>query len=395
MLNIAILEPQVQNFITKNLNADPAEIALAKSPFPDVSSAALAAQILAKTKAEKKLPTWFNAACIYYPASLSIEQTSSEIAAKHKASIVPSETLIDLTGGFGIDAFYFAQQNKSVIHCEINEDLSDIAQHNAQKLEAGNIVFLKTDGILFIKQENRRWNTIYADPARRGSTGKVFKLADCTPNIPLHLDDLLTKTDVLMLKTSPLLDIDAGLRELKHVKEVHVISIKNECKELLWLMEKSFSGKVKIIATTLNNQVKRASFYRQELFHLSIFADNIFPGLFLYEPDAAVLKAGIQDLIALQYGLEKLNPNTQLFVSTQKNINFPGRIFEISGVMNSKDIKRKMQLKSNVIVRNYPAKAEELVKKYAIKPGDEAFLIFCKASGEKNIVIEAKILQYY
>ncbi|MET4081873.1 hypothetical protein ABIB40_001824 [Pedobacter sp. UYP30] len=394
-MNKAILQPDVQDFITKNLTADAAKIALAKSPFLNASSAELAAQILAKKKSEKKLFTWFNTPNIYYPTSLCIEQTSSEVTAKHKAKIAPGETLLDITGGFGVDAYYFSQQNKKVVHCEMIEDLSSIASHNAKQLGAYNIVFLNTDGLVFLKQESTRWDTIYADPARRGNTGKVFKLADCTPNIPLNLETLLAKANRVMLKTSPLLDIDAGLGELKHVKEVHVISIKNECKELLWILEPGFSGELKITATTLNDQTKSFSFYKADLKHVNTFAENVFTGLFLYEPDTAILKAGAQDSIALRFNLTKLHANTQLFVSEKREADFPGRIFEITKVMDTKEIKKKPDLRGNVVVRNYPAKAKELVKKYVIKPVKEQFLIFCKTSDEKNIVIEAKIIQYY
>ena len=394
-MNKAVLTLDVQDFINKNLNTDAAKIALAKSPFHEVSSAELASQIRAKKKSEKKLPTWFNTPCIFYPASLSIEQTSSEITARYKASIVSGDTLIDITGGFGVDAYYFSAQNKEVIHCEINKELSELAHHNAQELQARNIVFLNKDGIEFVKQESVHWDTIYVDPARRGSTGKVFRLADCTPNVPEHLESLFAKANRIILKTSPLLDIDAGLKELNHVKEVYVISIKNECKELLWIMESGFNGDLKIVATTLNNHTKSFSFYKKELKHLSSFAEKIIIGLYLYEPDAAILKAGVQDSIASLYHLNKLNTNTQLFISKELETDFPGRIFEIIKVMDTKEIKKKLNLQGNVVVRNYPAKAEELIKKYAIKPTKEQFLIFCKTQYEKNIAIEAKIIQYY
>lgn len=394
-MNKAILQAEVQDFINSHLNADAAKIALSKSPFLTILPGDLAQQILAKKKAEKKLPTWFSTPYIYYPSPLSIEQTSSEITAKHKATIAQGDTLLDLTGGFGVDTFYFAQHYKETVHCEINEELSEIASHNAKTLNSKNIRFLNINGLEFLSSTSKHWDTIYADPARRGSLGKVFKLSDCTPNIPEYLETLFQKTSCFLLKTSPLLDIDAGLKELRGVKEIHVVSTKNECKELLWVMEPTFSGKLKIIASTLNEGLKTFSFYKDDFKPLSLFTGPLHNGLFLYEPDVAVLKSGGQDLVAAHYNLDKLHTNTQLFVSENEMKNFPGRIFKIVKLVDSKELKQGRNLYGNVIVRNYPAKAEDILKKYGIKPAKEEFLIFCKTADEKNVVISGKIIQYY
>lgn len=394
-MNKEILLAGVQDFINEHLNADVAEVALSKSPFPNILPSELAGQILAKKKAEKKLPLWFSTKTIYYPSPLSIEQTSSEVTANHKSLIVSGNTLLDLTGGFGIDSYYFSKRYKKVIHCEINAELSEIARHNAEIMHVTNTSFFNLDGLRFATEDNRHWDTIYADPARRSDKGKVFKLEDCTPNIPKYLEMLLEKANFLMLKTSPLLDIDAGLKELKHVKEIHVVSTKNECKELLWLMEPGFNGKLKIIVTTLNDKEKTFSFYKSHLKPNNIFIRQLQTGLFIYEPDAAILKAGAQDCLASKLNLYKLNANTQLFAADRIENDFLGRIFEIINVMNTKELKKDKNLSGNVIVRNYPVKAEELVKKYRIKPATDYFFIFCKTSDQHNVVISAKILQHY
>lgn len=394
-MNNKILDKAVQNYITSNLSADVNQIALAKSPFEAISAAELANQITAKKKSENKLPTWFNKEGIYYPQSLSIEQTSSEITAKYKSKLVKEKSLIDITGGFGVDSFYFAKRAAQVIHYEINAELSEIAAHNASVLGIKNIEFKPADGIEFLKISSDKFDTIYVDPARRAEKGKVFMLKDCTPDVVSHLGILLSKTERIIIKTAPLLDISAGLLELKHVSEIHIISIKNECKELLWIIDKQFTGEVKIVAVSLNQTEKEFSFRKAESKADIVFAQSINPGTYLYEPDTALLKTGAFNLIGQKYNLSKLHPQTQLYTSEIINEEFPGRIFEIKEILSTSDLKRQKQLNGNIIVRNYPAKPEELVKKYKIKSHQGDFLIFTKNAEEKNIVISAKIIQYY
>ncbi|QPH40444.1 THUMP-like domain-containing protein [Pedobacter endophyticus] len=393
-MNKAILAQPVQDYIRLNLNADTNQIALAKSPFDDVSSAELANQILARKKAEKKLPTWFNAQNIYYPSSLSIEQTSSEITAKYKSKLAVSNSLIDVTGGFGVDAFYFASQVQTVSHCEINGDLSEIAQHNAEVLQAENITFKNTDGIEYVKSASAQFGTIYIDPARRAEKGKVFMLKDCTPNVTINLDALLRKTERIIIKTAPLLDISAGLSELKNVSQIHIVSVKNECKELLWIIDRHFNGRTEIVASTLNETEKSLTIGWATLNTETEFASQVAPGDYLYEPDAALLKSGAFNFIGQTYGLKKLDPQTQLYISREINAEFPGRIFLVNEVLSPAELKRLKNPSGNVIVRNYPARADELVKKHKIKPSKSEFFIFTKAH-QNNCVIKCSILQYY
>ncbi|MDQ0639765.1 16S rRNA G966 N2-methylase RsmD [Pedobacter sp. W3I1] len=395
-MNNKLLAKAIQDYISANLNADVNQIALAKSPFEGITAAELATQIISKKKSEKKLPTWFNTDDIYYPAVLSIEQTSSEITAKYKSKLAKGDTLIDITGGFGIDSYYFSQKVKAVTHCEINPELSAIAQHNAQALHATNIEFKAEDGVAYIQTSDKTFDTIYVDPARRAEKGKVFMLKDCTPDISSNLENLLEKSSRIIVKTAPLLDISAGLSELKQVSEIHIVSIKNECKELLWIIDKGYNGDTKIIAVTLNNWIEKDfSFYRSSSNASVQFTDNLNIGDYLYEPDAALLKSGAFNLIGTTYSLLKLHPQTQLFSATTINKDFPGRIFKIEAILTTGELKKQENLKGNVIVRNYPAKPEDLVKKYKIKPDRDQFLIFTKVGNDENIVVKASIIQYY
>ncbi|AZI27393.1 hypothetical protein EA772_19375 [Pedobacter sp. G11] len=394
-MNKKILDKAVQTYIDSNLNADVAKIALSKSPFEGISSAEIVTQINSKKKSQKKLPTWFKTASIYYPATLSIEQTSSEITAKYKSELAKGDSLIDITGGFGVDDYYFAKKVKNLTHCEINEDLSYIAEYNASVLGTKNINFLPVDGIEYLRSASENFDTIFVDPARRSEIGKVFMLKDCTPDVAANLDMLLKKANRIIVKTAPLLDIKAGFSELKNVSEVHIVSLKNECKELLWVIDRDFNGITKFVAVTLNDAEKQFVFQQDETDVNADYANDISDSDYLYEPDTALLKSGAFNLIGSKYGLKKLHPQTQLYTSAIFKPEFAGRIFKIDEIISTGVLKKSTDLTGNIIVRNYPAKPEDLSKKHKIKPGKNQFVIFTKDNMGNNIVLKTTILQYY
>lgn len=394
-MNRHVLDSEVQEYIKNHLNDDVHKLAMSKSPFKLVDSKELANQIAAKNKSAKKLPTWYRTESIYYPALLSIEQCSSETTAAYKADLAIGDSLIDLTGGFGVDSYYFAKAVKTLTHCEINTELSEIAAHNAEVLERLNIRCLAEDGLALLENTNETFDTIYVDPARRSTVGKVFMLKDCTPNVIEHLDLLLKKSKRIIIKTAPLLDITAGLKELGNVSELHIVSVKNECKELLWVIDNSNSvQQPKITAVTLNESKKEFSFLKgEEETEAAMLKDT--PSGYLYEPDTALLKSGAFNLIAIRFGLKKLHHQTQLYVSDHLDSSFPGRIFKINQIISTGDLKKEKMLKGNVIVRNYRDKAENLVKKYKIKPDNHKFLIFTQGANDSYLIIDAEIVQHY
>lgn len=393
-MNKEIISAEVQEYIREHLNADVHKIAMAKSPFPGISGQELSAQIAAMKKSSKKLPRWFSSPGIYYPPLLSVEQCSSEITAAYKARLSLGGSLIDLTGGFGVDSYYFSKENQSVVHCEINGELSAIAAHNAPLLEQAHTSFFSGDGIEFLKSSGQYFDTIYIDPARRSSAGKVFMLKDCTPNVVETLDLLMQQTSRLMIKTAPLLDISAGLKELRHVAAVHVLSVKNECKELIWILEKEFAAAPQIICTTLNSTQKEFSFVMGDE---PAATEMAIPaaGDYLYEPDVALLKGGAFNLIAERYNLKKFHPHTQLYVSDVMNKEFPGRIFSINEILSAGAVKKEKNLVGSVIARNYPEKAAALVAKYQIRPDDTQFMIFTQSQHSGKIILKTTILQHY
>jgi len=387
-LNKALLHPEVQEFLRNNLKTTPAELALRGSPFSKISASELAQQLTGLQKAEKKLPTWFSQSQIYYPPKLNLEQTSSETTAKYKASMHEGETLIDLTGGLGIDDFYFAENFKEVLHCELNTELSEIAAFNLKQLGRENIYFKNEDSIALLKNTNQNFDCIYVDPARRdNSGGKVFKLADCLPNIPENLDLLFNKSNKILIKTSPLLDLQAGISELKFVTEIHIIAVNNEVKELVWLLKKNEISPTKI--KTLNFTKKGIEEF-EGIFNKNTSEINYsLPKNFIYEPNAAIMKSGLFEEVTHQTQTSKLHPNSHLYTS-EMEINFPGRKFKIIDIQEYKPgiLKKKFKgLKANITVRNFPESVEILRKKLKIKDGGKNYLFFTTNIKDEKIVL--------
>jgi len=389
-MNREILSIAVQRFLVENADADPRKIALGKSPFQYVSSSELASQIESRQKTRKKLPLWFGTASIYYPPAISIEQASSETTALYKATLIEeSESLIDLTGGFGIDTFYFSQKAKKVVHCEINLQLSIIAEHNAFQLGKENIQFIKGNGIDFLMKDNSVFDVVFIDPSRRINTHKVFKLDDCEPNIIRWQQNILDKSKRVIIKASPLLDISLSLSQLKNVKEVHILSIKNECKELLFILEKNYTGIIQINAILLNENVKKFSFFDTEERNTPLILGELQN--YLYDPDSALLKAGCFKLIAERFKIRKLHLNTHLYTSEDNVHSFPGRVFKITEVIDYKVFKKiKTSLFANVIAKNFPLTVETIRKKHKIGESKNNFMFFCKTADETLKVLLAE-----
>jgi len=397
-MNREILTEAVQQFLKDNAETNAEKLALSKSPFEKISSSELALQIESRQKAKSKLPLWYFTDLIYYPPSVSIEQASSEKTAIYKATLIKDgESLIDLTGGFGVDVFYFSRKAKKVVHCEINSELSEIVKYNTSQLGAQNIQFFQGNGIDFLLNNDNQndsltetlYDTVFIDPSRRVNTRKVFKLDDCEPNIIEWQQDIFKKSSRIIIKTSPLLDISLSLSQLKNVKEVHVISIKNECKELLFILEKGYIGEIQIHAILLNDHELRFSFLADQEKNTPLLLGE--PMNYLYDPDSALLKAGCFKLIAERFNLKKLHLNTHLYSSESKVQYFPGRVFRIEEILNYKDFKKiKTALSANVITKNFPLNVEAIRKKHKIGESKNKFMFFCKTSDETLKVILAE-----
>ena len=192
-----------------------------------------------KKKCETKLNSWFNTAGIYYPNKLNIEQTSSETTAHIKSKLIGGESILDLTGGFGVDSYYFSKQFQSVIHCEMDPKLAQIATHNFNVMGAKNITTHTKDGIEFLKSCSDTFDWLYVDPSRRDAQKhKKFLIDDCSPNVTTHQDLFFKHANNILIKLSPMLDISVGVLALKQVKSIYIVAIKNEVKELLFHQRK-------------------------------------------------------------------------------------------------------------------------------------------------------------
>ena len=386
-MNPAILNKEVQDFIGENIHADTSRILLSKSPFPEVSSRELAEQIDSRKRCEKKLPLWFSTPGIYYPPKLSVEQASSEVTAQFKATLAKGKTLLDLTGGFGVDSYYFEKAGMQVLHSEINSELSVIAEHNAKILKARNIQFNKGNGLELLSSGNQ-FDTIYIDPSRRVATQKVFKLRDCEPDVPNNLELLQRFSSSLIIKTSPLLDIQAGLLELGNVNQVYILSVKNDCKELLWVLDTGKVTEPEIICHTFDDEQHdyRFKISEERAFSLSEYSN---PLTYLYEPDVALLKGGAFKLISRDYEVKKLNQNSHLYTSNELKSNFAGRKFLIKKWGDYKAFMKGNKLeKANIISRNFPLNPVEIKKKHKVKDGGNDFLIFTTGPTGQLLVVQ-------
>ena len=382
-----LLNIEIQQFIDANIGVDIAKLALAKNPFSDVIWTEILNQITVKTKIKDKLPTFFATPNILYPSKISSEQTSSELAAIYKSELILGESLIDLTGGFGVDTYFFSKKIKHVIHCEIDSELSQIVANNFKVLNAKNVEFHQGDSFEILKSLNRKIDVIYIDPSRRNaSKGKVFMLKDCLPNVPELLDFYFNYSNSIFIKTAPILDISAGLLELKNVKCIHVVAVNNEVKELLWEIEKSFSGVTKIKTVNLLKE-KKISF-EFDLNNSKIVTYSL-PQKYLYEPNSAIMKSGGFDEISAFYQLPKLHSHSHLYTS-ETCIEFPGRIFEIKSSFSYTKTNMKQYLegkKANLTIRNFPDTVEIIRKKWKIKEGGESYCFFTTDLNNDKIVL--------
>lgn len=391
-MNLDVLHKEVQEFILDHLTSDISKLILKGSPFSKISIQEIAQQIIGKQKAKEKLPTWYDNSNILFPPKLNLEQTSSEKTAAYKSSLIQGKNLIDLTGGFGIDTFYFSQKFARVVHCELNEDLSSITQHNAYQLEAHNIEFHCGDGVRYLSSANLQFDCIYADPSRRSDKkGKVFLLEDCIPDIPKNLDALFNYSDTILLKYSPMLDIQKGIDSLHFVEEVHVVAIDNEVKELLFVLREGYQDGIEIKTINFTKKEKQEfSFLNNQDIEVSYSS----PLSYLYEPNHAILKSGGFKEIAQHYNIAKLHQHSHLYTSDEL-LKFPGRTFIIEEIFdyNKKTIKMLSKLKANVTTRNFPHTVNEIRKKMKLSSGGDIYLFFTTNHEEKLIVLKAKKAQ--
>ena len=437
----------VKEFIEKHLKDDVNRLALAK--FPEgIDREFVIRQIHARQVLSKKLPSWAENDELVFPKKLSLEQCSSELTAKYKAELLSTKSheitrrefsedscsladekriLIDLTGGMGVDTAFLSDNFDKTYYVEMQEELCEIAKHNFKVMNKNiEVVNDNAEHFLTICDEV---DCIYLDPARRDEYGrKMVSLHDCSPDVVELHDLLLKKAKRVLVKVSPMLDIEMVKKELKDITEIHVVAVRNECKEILICQRTTDNGQqtcensedcLQMIAVDLRENWNFAFTENEELEAQWTLADNV--GRYLYEPGAACMKAGCFKLLSQRYGLDKLHRNSHLYTSDDLIPDFPGRIFEVVNVVpfdkktkkniwtldledaktqRRKDAKKGSESlslcdsatfkKANVAVRNFPLSAEELKKNLGLQDGSDFYIFGSTMKGEKKVVVLTK-----
>lgn len=303
--------------------------------------------------------------------------------------------VLDLTGGFGVDSFFLSKTCKELHFVEPNEQLLNIARHNHQVLNAQNIHYYNARAEEFLNSlpESSTFNVIYLDPSRRSKQGqKVYSLSQCEPNVLKLQPKIFQFANILLLKTSPLLDIKLAMRELQHVMVIFIISVFNECKELIFVCERNYLSEPVIEAINLDDEENSFSFLfsREEAVEVR-YSD---PKTWLYEPNASILKAGAFKSIGAQFDLYKLHPNTHLYTSDNFVDTFPGRVFKVESFVKSSDktlVNHFDDARANIFTRNYPLTVAELRKKTRLREGGNKFLIGCSGVAKKFLLVATKV----
>ncbi|MBU2915460.1 THUMP-like domain-containing protein [Reichenbachiella agariperforans] len=372
----ALLTPTIQQFIQEHRDDDPVQLALQARKYPDIPMQWVAHQIKCYQKAKSKIPAFAEKSIIIYPPGISLEQSSSEATAQYKARLIQGNSVTDLTAGFGIDTYYLSQHIETVIALERNPDLIPIVNHNWDVLGVKNITYHQTEAETYLSTEENPTDLYFIDPARRDDVNhKLHLIEDCQPNLLHILPALMERKAEVWIKLSPLLDIHQALEKIAHVAEVHVVSVQNECKELLLRVIPNHSTEPIIHAVNLTKQGDEIL-----KFCYSEESDEInynLPLHYLYEPNASIMKAGGFKAVARKYALSKLHRNSHLYTSDELVPNFPGRSFKIEAltVLNKKKLKTYLPAnKANITVRNYPNTIQEIRKKTSIKDGGSVYL---------------------
>ncbi|MCU0419493.1 MAG: hypothetical protein MUC38_07525 [Cyclobacteriaceae bacterium] len=386
-----LLRSEVQQYIRQHAHLDEKSWLLKNREVLGITPRLLAQQMAGLRKAMNKLPSWALAENIVYPPAINLEQTSSEATARFKASVIASsdghERGVDLTCGWGVDSFFLSESFSSWTCVERDSDLLAMAQHNHHQLGRVNVRYENTSAEAWIAHNEKPCGWIFIDPSRRQQGNrKVVSLTDCEPDVVRMQPRLLAMATNVLIKTSPLLDIRQALRDLTCVQNVYVVAVDNECKELLFHLTPGFAGESTLHACQLSGKTfeenSRFSFLGSH--EKEAVATGAQPGRFLYEPNAAILKAGAFKQVSAHWGVHKLHANTHVYTSEQVVAGFPGRVFEVLEMVKpDKSLAARLPNgQANIVLRNYPLTVAEVKKKTGVVEGGDLFLLGARhASG--------------
>lgn len=385
------MNSNTQQFILSHAEDDPLELSLQSHRYPGVDMAIAVRQIASRQRIRTKLPEFYKEENLMYPVQLSLEQCSSEQTAKHKAKMVKGEKFVDLTGGFGVDFYYMAQNFEQSIYVEKQEELCRLADHNFRVLNLREFQVLNQTANQFIASMPFV-DLIFIDPHRRDTSGrKTIQIRDCEPDLSQILPYLMTKTRTLMVKLSPMLDLHKAIVDLPGIYQIDIVAVENECKELIFLISSVKSDrklKIRCFNYLKNNVIQQ--FEAHSLTDSLNVNYSINPLGFLYEPNVAVLKSGAFNTIANDFKLHKFNPNTHLYTSAEKISDFPGRVFKVTETLalNNQVYKYIQQkyIRANISVRNFTMSVEELRRKTKLLDGGEWYLFAYKNADNKSLI---------
>lgn len=422
-----------QDFIRQHQDDDVRQLAFLGSKYPEVDMPFALDQIRGRKMARVKLPRWASLEGIIYPPHISMEQCSSESTALYKAELAArllalpvsssfSEEIgfVDLTGGFGVDFSYIAARlGVKSMYVERQAHLCEAAKENFERLGLKNAIVNNGDGIevlhsflpkkddaasaddslgiiydqpLSLLKTKLGLKLIFIDPARRDDAGnKVVSLKDCTPDVTVLQEEMLSKADYVIIKLSPMLDWHRAISELSHVREVHIISVNNECKELLLVLSaRNMGGNLRIYCVN-DAQSFVCDEMDMESSSVKIAPSTLEEMQYLYEPNASLMKAGCFGVLSDRYDARMLSKNSHLFVSQAPIEAFPGRSFRIIAIssFNKKELKRHLSgiTKANIATRNFPLSVAELRKRLKLKDGGETYIFATTLSDESHVLV--------
>ena len=386
-----MINEQTWDFIRQHAADDVRKLALQGTKDAAVDLSMALQQIAGRQTALKKLPSWAAVERVLYPPHLNMEQCSSEQTARYKAGLAGSgDTYVDLTGGLGVDFYWMSQGFKQRYYVERNAELCELVEHNFRTLGHSCSVCCCDTATYLTSMPHA--DVVFLDPARRNEHGgRTYDIKDCTPNILELLPLLMEKADKVILKLSPMLDWPKAVDDLQYVREVHIVSVDNECKELLLVLEQT-ERPLRLVCVN-NNQIFEVSSHSSPL---TSHPSPLTPEQFLYEPNASIMKAGCFDALAQQYPVCQVSANSHIFLSSVEIEDFPGRRFQICAISSTNKQSLKTSLagidRANISVRNFPLSVEQLRKKLRLKDGGDTYIFATtEADGAHSLYICRKI----
>jgi hypothetical protein len=393
MLSVLASEP-VQRFLREHEHEDERALVLKHQTLFNLPASLIANQIACRRKAKEKLPLWYAAKGVVYPPSQNLEQSSSQATAVYKASVAKALGAAgrgaDLTGGFGVDSCFLASVFSSFQYAEPSADLVALARHNHLQLGTHAMTYHTITAEDFLRHMRDPFSFLFVDPSRRVARQKTASLHNSQPDVLNLLPQLFNKSGIVMIKASPLLDITAACHALQCVEAVHVVSVSNECKELLFVCRKSFTEEPLIHAVDLAHQQTAFSFRPSEEKSAESFFSE--PLEYVYEPNASLMKAGAFKLTGHRFKLAKLHVHTHLYTSANPLTGFPGRVFRVKAITTPKEIRKHIPGgKANILCRNYPQSAEALKRTLNLEDGGPDYVLGVTTPAHKRLLVAERI----